>query len=68
VKPRNVFNLGVGTDNLFHREGHTKVTASFEIANLANKWRSTTSCHFSGTHFLRPRSAMARLGWYSSLR
>jgi hypothetical protein len=63
VKPRNAFNLGVGTDNLFHREGHTKVTASFEVANLANhvaiyNFLST----FSGTHFLQPRSAIARIG------
>jgi hypothetical protein len=63
VKPRNVFNLGVGTDNLFHHEGHTKVTASFEIANLTNKvalynFLST----FSGTHFLQPRTAIARVG------
>ena len=63
VKPRNVFNLGVGTDNLFHREGHTKFTASFQIDNLTNKvalynFLST----FSGTHFLQPRTAIARVG------
>jgi hypothetical protein len=63
VKPRNVFNLGVGTDNLFHREGHIKFTASFDIANLTNKvalynFLST----FSGTHFLQPRTAIARIG------
>ncbi len=63
VKPRNVFNLGLGTDNLFHREGHTKLTASFDIENLTNKvalynFLST----FSGTHFLAPRTAIARIG------
>jgi len=63
VKPRNIFNLGMGTDNLFHREGRTKFTASLEIENLANRvalynFLST----FSGTHFLAPRTAIARVG------
>jgi hypothetical protein len=63
VKPRNVFNLGVGTDNLLHHEGRTKFTASLDIANLANKvalynFLST----FSGTHFLQPRTVIARIG------
>jgi hypothetical protein len=63
VKPRNVFNLGIGTDNLFHREGPRRYTASIEIANLTNvvalyNFLST----FSGTHFLQPRTAIARVG------
>ncbi len=63
VKPRHVFNLGLGSDNLFHTEKHTRVTASLEIANLTNKvalynFLST----FSGTHFLHPRTAVARIG------
>jgi len=63
VKPRHVFNLGIGTDNLLHAEGPKRFTASVEIANLANKvalynFLST----FSGTHFLQPRTVVARLG------
>ena len=63
VQPRNVFNLGIGTDNLFHKEGHKRVTASVDIANLTNKvalynFLST----FSGTHFLQPRTVVARIG------
>jgi hypothetical protein len=63
VKPRNIFNLGIGTDNLLHSE-HGKVTASVEIANLTNavalyNFLST----FSGTHFLQPRTVVARLGF-----
>jgi hypothetical protein len=63
VKPRHVFNLGIGTDNLFHTEKHEKFTASLEIANLTNKvalynFLST----FSGTHFLQPRTFVARFG------
>jgi len=64
VKPRNVFNLGLGTDNLLHTEKREKITASLEIANLTNKialynFLST----FSGTHFLQPRTFVARLGF-----
>jgi hypothetical protein len=63
VMPRHVFNLGIGTDNLLHTEKKSKITASLEIANLANtealyNFLST----FSGTHFLQPRTAIVRLG------
>ena len=63
VEPRHVFDLGFGTDNLFHRE-RTKITASVDIANLTNKvalynFLST----FSGTHFLPPRTVIARVGF-----
>jgi hypothetical protein len=63
VKPRNVFNLGIGSDNLTHREGRTRFTGSITIDNLTNKvalynFLST----FSGTHFLQPRVVIARIG------
>jgi hypothetical protein len=63
VKARHVFNLGFGSDNLFHSEKDTRVTASVDIANLTNKvavynFLST----FSGTHFLQPRTIVARIG------
>jgi hypothetical protein len=62
VKPRNIFNLGVGTDNLLHKEGHKKLSAAVDISNLTNKealynFLST----FSGTHFLQPRTVTVRL-------
>jgi hypothetical protein len=64
VKPRHVFNLGIGADNLLHREGNKRVTASLVIDNLTGKvalynFLST----FSGTHFLQPRTLVARVGW-----
>ncbi len=63
MNPRHVLNLGLGTDNLFHTEKHEHFTASVKIANLTNKvalynFLST----FSGTHFLQPRSVVARVG------
>ena len=64
VKARHVFNLGIGSDNLFHSEKRERFTASVEIANLADKvalynFLST----FSGTHFLQPRTVVARVGF-----
>jgi hypothetical protein len=64
VRPRHVFNLGFGTDNLFHTEKRQRFTASLDIANLMNKvalynFLST----FSGTHFLQPRTIVARVGF-----
>jgi len=63
VKPRSLFNLGVGTDNLLHSEGNRRYTASVEITNLTNKvalynFLST----FSGTHFLQPRTVVGKIG------
>jgi len=64
VKPRNLLNLGIGTDNLFHTEKTQRWTASISIDNLTNKvalynFLST----FSGTHFVEPRSVVAKLGF-----
>jgi hypothetical protein len=64
VKPRNVFNLGVGTDNLLHSEGARRLTASVQVENLTNQaslynFLST----FSGTHFLQPRTIVAKVGF-----
>lgn len=63
VKPRNVLNLGFGSDNLTHREGTVHFIGSIDIDNLTNKialynFLST----FSGTHFLEPRTIIARVG------
>jgi outer membrane receptor for Fe3+-dicitrate len=64
VKPRHVFNLGLGTDNLLHTEKRERITASLNIANLTNK-EALYNFHstFSGTHFLQPRTVMARVGF-----
>jgi hypothetical protein len=63
VNPRNVINLGIGTDNLLHSEGARRYTASVDIDNLTNvaavyNFLST----FSGTHFLQPRTLVAHVG------
>jgi hypothetical protein len=63
VDPRNLIDVGVGTDNLLHKEGRVRYTASLEIQNLTNvtalyNFLST----FSGTHFLAPRTFEAKVG------
>lgn len=64
VKARNLFNMGLGTDNLFHKENGARVTLRFTAENLTNKvtlynFLST----FSGTHFVAPRTFRASIGF-----
>jgi hypothetical protein len=64
VKPRNLFNVAVGTDNLFHHAEGPRVTLRFTVENLTNKvalynFLST----FSGTHFVAPRSYQVSMGF-----
>jgi len=64
VKPRNLLDLGVGTDNLWHAEGARRILLSLTVANLTNQvalynFLST----FSGTHFVEPRSFRASIGF-----
>jgi hypothetical protein len=63
VKPRNLFDMAVGTDNLFHAEKY-KTTLRFTVTNLTDKvalynFLST----FSGTHFVPPRTYQATVGY-----
>jgi hypothetical protein len=63
IAPRHLFDMGVGTDNLFHTE-KLRTTLRFTVTNLVNNealynFLST----FSGTHFVEPRAYQAVLGW-----
>ena len=63
ISPRNLFDLSVGTDNLFHTE-KLKTTLKLTAVNVTNEvalynFLST----FSGTHFVSPRSYQAAIGW-----
>jgi Carboxypeptidase regulatory-like domain len=63
IAPRNLFDVSVGTDNLFRKE-KIKTTLKFTAVNITNKdslynFLST----FSGTHFVTPRSYQVSLGW-----
>ena len=63
IAPRNLFDLGLGVDNLLHT-GRQKVKVRFSVINLTDKealynFLST----FSGTHFVTPRAYQVQLGW-----
>jgi hypothetical protein len=62
IKARNLFDVAVGEDNLFHGD-HYKWSLRFTVVNLTNKvalynFLST----FSGTHFVTPRTFTGQIG------
>ncbi len=64
VKPRNLFDMSVGDDNLLHGDRY-KWSLRLTAINLTNKtvlynFLST----FSGTHFVTPRAYTAELGFH----
>jgi len=62
VRPRHLFNIGVGSDNLFHTD-RVRWTLRLEALNVANKvalFNFLSTC--SGTHFVAPRTYRAELG------
>ena len=64
VKPRNLFDMSVGDDDLFHGDRY-KWSLRLTAINLTNKtalynFLST----FSGTHFVTPRAYTAELGFH----
>jgi len=63
IAPRNLFDIGVGTENLLKKE-HYRTTLKFTVSNVTNKvalynFLST----FSGTHFVPPRAYQVVLGF-----
>jgi hypothetical protein len=64
IAPRNLFDLSVGDDNLFHGEKY-KWSLQLTAINLTNRvalynFLST----FSGTHYVTPRSLTAEIGFH----
>ena len=62
IASRNIFDMAVGSDNLFHTE-KLRYTLQLTAANLTNKvalynFLST----FSGTHFVSPRAYTMEFG------
>ena len=62
VAPRNLFDAGIGDDDLFHTE-RVRYRVQLTVVNLTNKealynFLST----FSGTHFVSPRGITAEIG------
>jgi Carboxypeptidase regulatory-like domain/TonB-dependent Receptor Plug Domain len=64
IKPRNLFDIAVGHDNLFHGDRY-KWSLRLTAVNVTDKvalynFIST----FSGTHFVTPRALTAELGFH----
>jgi len=64
IAARNLFDLAIGDDNLFHGDKH-RWSLQVNIINLTNKtalynFLST----FSGTHYVTPRTVTAQLGFH----
>lgn len=64
IAPRNLFDLALGDDNLFHGDKH-KWSARLTAVNLANKgalynFLST----FSGTHYVTPRTFTGEIAYH----
>ncbi len=62
IAPRNLFDIGIGADNLLHTE-KTKLKVRLSVVNLTNRealynFLST----FSGTHFVTPRAVQFQAG------
>jgi hypothetical protein len=64
IAPRNLFDIAVGHDNLFHGDKY-KWSARIAVVNLTNRealynFLST----FSGTHYVTPRAITATIGFH----
>ena len=63
-QPRNLFDLAVGHDNLFHGDRY-RWSLRLTMINVTNKetlynYLST----FSGTHYVTPRAMTAEVGFH----
>jgi hypothetical protein len=64
IASRNLFDLSVGHDNLFHGDKY-KWSAQLTAINLANNYALYNFLStFSGTHYVTPRSLTAQLGFH----
>ena len=61
---RNLFDLAVGDDNLFHGDRY-KWSARITVINLANNYALYNFLStFSGTHYVTPRTVTAEIGFH----
>jgi Carboxypeptidase regulatory-like domain/TonB-dependent Receptor Plug Domain len=65
IAPRNLFDVAVGDDDLFHTSEKYKWSARLTVVNVTNQqalynFLST----FSGTHYVSPRAITATVGFH----
>ena len=64
IASRNLFDLSIGHDNLFHGERY-KWSARLTAINIANSYVLYNFLStFSGTHYVTPRALTAQLGFH----
>ena len=64
IASRNLFDLSLGHDNLFHGDKY-KWSAQLTVINLANNYALYNFLStFSGTHYVTPRTLTAELGFH----
>jgi Carboxypeptidase regulatory-like domain len=64
IQPRNLFDLSLGDDNLFHGDKY-KISLQLTAINITNKYALYNFLStFSGTHYVTPRTLTAQLGFH----
>jgi hypothetical protein len=64
IAPRQLFDVAVGDDNLFHGDRY-KWSARLEVINLTNQYALYNFLStFSGTHYTTPRSVTGTIGFH----
>jgi len=64
IAPRNLFDMSIGEDNLFHGE-KDKWSLRLSAVNITNKYALYNFLStFSGTHYVTPRALTAEIGFH----
>lgn len=64
VAPRNLFDIALGDDNLFHGDRY-KWSAQLTVINIANNYALYNFLStFSGTHYVTPRAITGEIGFH----
>ncbi len=64
IASRNLFDLGVGVDNLLHTDKY-KWSARLAVVNITNNYALYNFLStFSGTHYVTPRALTATIGFH----
>jgi hypothetical protein len=64
IRPRSLFDLAVGDDDLFHGD-RFKWSARVTIINITNKYALYNFLStFSGTHYVTPRAVTGEIGFH----
>ena len=64
IRPRNLFDLAVGDDDLFHGD-RFKWSARVTVINMTNKYALYNFLStFSGTHYVTPRAVTGEIGFH----